>query len=135
MRSLSFEQVYLAVIRDFLVGIAPLVVGIVVVALLIAAVAFGLRRRAKEPVPEQRPQPRAGAWQTREEYDEGAPSDHGPGHQDSERHMYETQQREPDPLPRDGIRRLPHSLKGFGNEGTREAGGKRNTWSPEDREN
>jgi hypothetical protein len=138
MRSLSaagLVQTHLAVIQDHLVGIAPLVVGIVVVGVLIAAVTLGLRRREKDPRPDQNhPQPRAGAWQTRQEHEWGAPADHGPGHQEGERHDYETQLREPDPIPRDGIRRLPHALKGFGNEGTREAGGGRNTWDSADRE-
>jgi hypothetical protein len=138
MRSLSLErldQTPLAVIQDHLVGIAPLVVGIVVVGVLIAAVTLGFRRREKDPRPDKdHPQPRAGAWQTRQEYDEGAPPDHGPGHQEGERHDYETQRREPDPIPRDGMRRLPHALKGFGNEGTREAGRSRNTWDPKDKE-
>jgi hypothetical protein len=132
MGSLSSEQLDLAVIRGLLIGIAPLLVGIVVVALLIGSVEIGRRRRAREPFPEQRPQERSGAWQTREELERGAPPDHGPGHQESVRHGYETQRREPDPLPRDGMRRLPHALKGFGNEGTREAGSRRNTWDPED---
>jgi hypothetical protein len=138
MRSLSLEhlgQTQPAVIQDHLVGIAPLVVGIVVVGLLIAAVTLGFRRREKDPRPDrEHPQPRAGAWQTRQEHDRGAPADHGPGHQEGQRHDYESQRREPDPIPRDGMRHLPHALKGFGNEGTREAGRGGNTWDPGEQE-
>lgn len=140
MRSLSLERLdstHLAVIQDHLVGIAPLVVGIVVVGVLIAAVTLGLRRREKDPSPDKdKREPRSGAWQTRDEHEAGPLStDHGPGHQEGEAHEYETQRREPDPIPRDGMRHLPHSLKGFGNEGTREAGRRRNTWDPKDQEN
>jgi hypothetical protein len=129
LSSQRLGQTDLAVIQGHLVGIAPLVVGLVVVAVLIAAVSLGFRRRDKDPRPDKdQLQPRAGAWQTREEFDEGAAPDHGPGHQEGEQHDYETQRREPDPIPRDGMRRLPHSLKGFGNEGTREAGSGHNPW-------
>ncbi len=113
------EQVHLAVPHDYLVGIAPLVVGIFLVGILIGAVSLGLWARSKEPPPEQRPQPRAGAWQKLDEQGREIPADHGPGHQDGERHSL-TEDREVDewePMP-DGSRRLPHSMKGFGNWGS-----------------
>jgi hypothetical protein len=113
----AVEQVHLAVTHDYLVGIAPLVVGIFLVGILVGAVSLGLWARSKEPPPEQKPQPRAGAWQKREEHEEGAPPDHGPGHQDGERHSL-TETRETDEWVQDGTRRLPHSMKGFGNWGS-----------------
>ncbi|MDX3074840.1 DUF6479 family protein [Streptomyces sp. NPDC088354] len=113
----ALEQIQLAVPHDYLVGIAPLVVGIFLVGLLIGAVSIGLYARSKEPPPEQRPQPRGGAWHTRQEYGRETPADHGPGHQDGERHRL-TEWRDYDEWPQDGIRHLPHSLKGFGNWGS-----------------
>ncbi|WP_431945715.1 DUF6479 family protein [Actinacidiphila sp. bgisy167] len=113
----ALEQMQLAVPHDYLVGIAPLVVGIFLVGILVGAVSIGMWARSKEPPPEQKPQPRGGAWHTREEYGRPTPPDHGPGHQEGERHSL-TEWREPDEWPQDGIRRLPHSLKGFGNWGS-----------------
>ncbi|MDX3214593.1 DUF6479 family protein [Streptomyces sp. ME02-6991-2B] len=113
----ALEQIQLAVPHDYLVGIAPLVVGIFLVGILVGAVSIGVWARSKEPPPEQKPQPRGGAWHTRDEYGRETPADHGPGHQDGERHTL-TEWREPDEWPQDGIRRLPHSLKGFGNWGS-----------------
>ncbi|MDT3400688.1 DUF6479 family protein [Streptomyces sp. B1866] len=101
----------LALTRDHLVGIGPLVVGIVVVAMLIAALWLGLRTRKAEPGPSQEKQPRAGAWQRRQETDEeAAADDHGPGHQDSERHEH-AESREPHEVPADGRRRLPYEIE------------------------
>jgi hypothetical protein len=96
-----------------------LVVGVLLVGILIGAVSLGLWARAKEPPPEQRPQPRAGAWQRLDELGQDTTPDHGPGHQDGERHSL-SEPREVDewePTP-DGSRRLPHSMKGFGNWGS-----------------
>jgi hypothetical protein len=101
-------------INDYLVGIGPLIIGICIVALLIAAVWFGRKRIAGEPpVPRDRG-PRAGAWQTREEHDRGAPEDHGPGHQDSPPRTHESRQPVPDEVPRDGRRRYPHEISPYG---------------------
>jgi hypothetical protein len=116
----AVEQVHLAVTHDYLVGIAPLVVGIFLVGILVGAVSLGLWARSKEPPPDQQPQPRSGAWQKLEEHGRpGVPADHGPGHQDGERHelneVREVDDWEPTP---DGSRRLPHSMKGFGNWGS-----------------
>ncbi|MCZ4103565.1 DUF6479 family protein [Streptomyces sp. H39-C1] len=72
----------LAVTHDFLVGIAPLTIGVVMVALLIAAVAYGMRLRRRKPPPPAGPQLRSGSWQTRDELGQPTPPDHGPGHQD-----------------------------------------------------
>jgi len=113
----ALEQIQLAVPHDYIVGIAPLVVGIFLVGILVGAVSIGMWARGKEPPPEQKPQPRGGAWHTRQEYGRETPADHGPGHQDGERHTL-TEWREPDEWPQDGVRRLPHSLKGFGNWGS-----------------
>ncbi|MET8679152.1 DUF6479 family protein [Streptomyces sp. NPDC004647] len=110
MRELCME---LAVRRDFLVGIAPLVVGLVVVAVLTAAVIVGLRIRDREPRVSPEPQPRSGAWQTRDEQDHETPPDHGPGHQDTPRHELR-EPREPDEVPHDGVRRMPHELHTHG---------------------
>lgn len=119
----AVEQVQLAIPHDYLVGIVPLVVGVLLVGVLIGAVSLGLWARSKEPPPQQEPQPRAGAWQKREEHERGeVPADHGPGHQDGERHPLteprEVDEWEPEP---NGARRLPHSMKGFGNWGSHSA--------------
>ncbi|MDJ1134366.1 DUF6479 family protein [Streptomyces iconiensis] len=77
-----------AVERDHLVGIFPLVVGLVVVGVLIAAVWLGIRvRRREPPVPPPEEQPKL--------------PDEGPVDEIMEN-------REPDELPQDGVRRLPH---------------------------
>jgi len=111
----------LAVPHDFVVGTAPLTVGIVVVVILIVATWWGIRVRAREPVPSQEPKPRSGAWQRVNETEyEARQAGHGPGHQDDQDRVgYQTQAREPDELPPDGVRRRPHQL---GGSGTRESG-------------
>ncbi|MFI0821681.1 DUF6479 family protein [Streptomyces sp. NPDC021098] len=111
----------LAMPHDFLVGTAPLVVGIVVVVILIVAIWFGIRVRAREPVPTQEPQRRSGAWQQVDESErEARRAGHGPGHQDDQDRVgYQTQHREPDEVSRDGVRRRPHQL---GGSGTRDSG-------------
>jgi hypothetical protein len=101
--------------RDHLIGLAPFIVGLLVVALLIGAVWLGRRIRAREPRPSREPQQRSGAWQRRHESDDEARAhDHGPGHQDSERHEL-AEGREPDEVPRDGRRRLPYEIDTKGN--------------------
>ncbi|MFF3767985.1 DUF6479 family protein [Streptomyces sp. NPDC001922] len=99
-------------LRDYLVGIAPLVVGIIVVLLLIGAVWLGYRVRSREPDPPQQPQPRGGAWETQVEHRSGeAPPNHGPGHQDVARPRTDVSEyREGDEVPRDGVRRMPYEF-------------------------
>lgn len=104
----------LAANRDLLVGIGPFVVGIAVVALLIAAFAYGRRQRAREPRAPRHPGGRSGAWETprEREADETRPENHGPGHQEDRRTpiVEEHEQHAPQVMPRDGIRRTPHHL-------------------------
>ncbi|MCM2579160.1 DUF6479 family protein [Streptomyces meridianus] len=103
----------LAANRDLLVGIGPFVVGIAVVALLIAAFAFGRRQRAREPRAPRHPGGRSGAWETPEEReDDNWPENHGPGHQEDRRTpiVEEHEQHAPQAMPQDGIRRTPHHL-------------------------
>ncbi|WP_369382482.1 DUF6479 family protein [Streptomyces sp. cg36] len=80
-------------------GTLLVAVGVVIVALLIAAVWWGLRRQDRAPRPprpeEQPRRPRSGR-EARE-------------------------RREPADVPRDGPRLTPHQLPGFGNQGTRRA--------------
>ncbi|WP_433893538.1 DUF6479 family protein [Streptomyces sp. CA-111067] len=120
------QQVQLAVTHDFLVGIGPLVIGVCIVALLIAAVVYGRRRTAREPAPPRGPQPRSGAWQTRQEHEDGPPagSGHGPGHQDGgDREGYESGRPYPAEVPRDGIRRKPYEISDTSSSSTPPAGG------------
>ncbi|MFD8592074.1 DUF6479 family protein [Streptomyces sp. NPDC059637] len=115
--------------RDHLVGIWPMVVGVAVVALLLTAFWYGRQRRLREPPPPVEPQPRAGAWQTREEYGRSTSPDHGPGHQDgdADRVGYESTT-EPHPeMPKDGHRYLPQEIAampstGDGRETSRRTG-------------
>ncbi|MEU8828607.1 DUF6479 family protein [Streptomyces sp. NPDC048636] len=118
---MSTHAMELAAARDLLIGTGPLIVGLVVVVLCVAAVWWGIRIRAREPRAPRRPQPRSGAWQEPGETDRAArESGHGPGHQgDDGRVGYVTEHREPEALPRDGARRRPHEL---GGSGTRESG-------------
>ncbi|OPF77195.1 hypothetical protein VT50_0221950 [Streptomyces antioxidans] len=115
----------LAVTRDLLVGTGPFIVGLVVVILCFGAVWWGIRLRAREPVPPQRPQHRAGSWQKAQEADhEARAAGHGPGHQDDGDSVgYVTQNREPDELRPDRSRRSPSELGGSGTRDT----GKRGT--------
>ncbi|MFI0780162.1 DUF6479 family protein [Streptomyces sp. NPDC021212] len=122
----------LAVPHDFVVGTAPLVVGIVVVVILIVAVVAGIRIRAREPVASQDPQPRANAWQQVDESErEARRAGHGPGHQDDQDPVgYQTQNREPEELSQDGVRRRPHQLGGSGTKGSGSGGSEdRKTWN------
>ncbi|WP_069816181.1 DUF6479 family protein [Streptomyces sp. TP-A0874] len=82
MYELSWET--FAAERSLLIGIAPFILGILIVAALIGAVAYGRRIRSREPLPRREPQKRAGSWQTRDEYGHTTPPDHGPGHQEAE---------------------------------------------------
>ncbi|WP_181768261.1 DUF6479 family protein [Streptomyces albidus (ex Kaewkla and Franco 2022)] len=77
--------------RDLLVGIAPLVAGIVVVVGLIMAVSYGIRIRKRG---DQRP---------------SSPGERGP----DEPKGYETTHRVPDEVPHDGERRMPYDFKDF----------------------
>lgn len=124
------NEVQLAVAHDLMVGIVPLIVGVIVVGILVGAVVLGRRHRARQPAPTRAPQPRAGAWHTREEHEAGQATDHGPGHQDGVRHA-NRQRREPDEWPEQGARLRPHSLKGFGNFGSHDADAPQDT-SPRD---
>ncbi|MYU19976.1 hypothetical protein GTZ78_57215 [Streptomyces sp. SID8361] len=122
----------LAVARDLLIGTGPFIVGLVVVILCVGAVWWGIRLRARESAPPQRPQPRAGAWQRAQEADhEARAAGHGPGHQDDgDRVGYVTQHREPDELDRDGGRRRPYELGGSGTRDSGEGGAEtRPTWT------
>ena len=122
----------LAVNHGLLVGTGPLVVGIVVVVILIVATWYGIRVRAREPVPTQRPQRRANAWQRVDETErEARQAGHGPGHQDDhDRVGYQTRNREPDELAPDGTRRRPHQLGGSGTRGSGPVGDEgRSPWN------
>ncbi|WP_344569591.1 DUF6479 family protein [Streptomyces axinellae] len=85
--------------RDFLVGIAPFVIGIIIVAALITAVWLGIRIRNREPEP---PEPDSQPHLP----DEGATDEI-------------MENREPDEMPHDGERRLPHV--GVHDQGDRES--------------
>ncbi|MFJ6696322.1 DUF6479 family protein [Streptomyces sp. NPDC091272] len=102
----------LAASRDLMVGIAPFVIGLALVAVLIGAVWLGIRVKKREPAP---PRP--------EEQPRAPKRDHPPG---------EVQEvREPAEVPQDGVRRTPHQLGGYGNSGTCPAGADARppTWS------
>ncbi|KUJ66730.1 hypothetical protein ACZ90_33925 [Streptomyces albus subsp. albus] len=108
--------------HDYLVGIGPLAAGIGIVIVLIVAVWVGIRVKAKELPPSQKRQPRSGAWETEQEYEQGEASapDHGPGHQDSRPTHQEPHRRKPMEVPQDGVRRLPYDFGNFGYEETDE---------------
>jgi|GEM_PF-3866486 hypothetical protein len=93
-------------------AIAPLVIGICIVLVLVGGVWIGVRRREPPVPPGERP--RARAWQTREEHDRGAPPDHGPGNQGDGTRSHESRRTEPDVMPADGRRRLPHEVHDSG---------------------
>lgn len=116
MSAYDQRTVQLAITHDYLVGIGPLIIGICMVALLIAAVWFGLRRSAGEPAVPRGVRARSGAWQTPHEPPpaEGEVSDHGPGHQDERARSHESRQPVPDEVPRDGRRRFPHEINSSG---------------------
>ncbi|MEW1866422.1 MULTISPECIES: DUF6479 family protein [unclassified Streptomyces] len=100
-------------------SIGPLVIGICIVIVLIAAVVFGMRRVGRGPAVPRGRRPRSGAWETRQEYDSGAPPDHGPGHQGDGHRSHDERRIEPDEMPRDGRRRLPHEVHASGVRGGR----------------
>lgn len=110
MSAYAQHDVQLAITNDFLVGIGPLVIGIIIVGLLIAAVWFGRRRSEREPEVPRGTRARSGAWQTPREGENGGAEDHGPGHQGSTARSHEARGLEPDEVPQDGRRRLPHEL-------------------------
>ncbi|MEW2221882.1 DUF6479 family protein [Streptomyces sp. NPDC006990] len=84
--------------RDHLVGLVPGLIGLLIVAALIGAVWLGIRIKSREPeLPEPDQQPHLPESGPVEEI---------------------TENREPDEMPRDGIRRLPHS--GVHDQGDRE---------------
>jgi hypothetical protein len=75
--------------RDHLVGLVPGLIGLLIVGALIGAVWLGIRIKNREPgVPGPEDQPHM---------PEGGPV------------AEVTENREPDEMPRDGVRRLPHS--------------------------
>ncbi|KAF4409778.1 MULTISPECIES: DUF6479 family protein [Streptomyces] len=116
-------SLYNAVERDHLVGLAPLLFGLVVVAALIGAVWLGRRLKAREPDVPKGEHMRSGAWQTREEYGHETPSNHGPGHQETlgEGEVMEERHHDHSPeLRKDGRRRMPYELGGYGEEETRD---------------
>ena len=104
----------LAITHDYLVGIGPLVFGICMVALLIAAVWFGRRRSEREPKVPRGTRHRSGAWQTPGESQNGGADDHGPGFQGEGARSHESRGTEPDEMPRDGRRRFPHEVNPSG---------------------
>lgn len=78
----------LALDRGDVTGIFPVVAGIIVVGMLIGAVVLGIRVRGREPsAPSPQSQPRM--------------PEEGPTDEIMEN-------REPDEMPHDGVRRLPH---------------------------
>lgn len=97
-------------LNDHLVGLGPLIIGICIVGLLIAAVWYGIRRSSREPQVPKGKRPRSGAWQTPTEARNGGAEDHGAGHQGDQRRSHEARGIEPDEVPRDGRRRFPHEL-------------------------
>ncbi|MBW1602752.1 hypothetical protein JJV70_11655 [Streptomyces sp. JJ66] len=86
--------------RDLLVGIAPFAAGIVVAAVLAFAVVYGIRRLRSTGI--SRP-----------------PARHQPAPGEVEETGHEREYREPDEMPRDGRRRLPHEMPGGGTATTR----------------
>lgn len=82
----------LAATRDHLVGIAPLVIGLVIVGVLIFAVAYGMRLRQRGDMRPSSPTP-------------GQPP-HAVG---SEDHRLR-----PDEMPHDGRRRFPYEVRDSG---------------------
>ncbi|MGP4048243.1 DUF6479 family protein [Streptomyces sp. 2A115] len=91
----------IAIPNEVVAGLAPFVVGLLITAMLIAAVWWGMRVRAREPGP---PRP--------EEQPHLPPT--GAVHEISE-------VREPDEMPHDGTVLLPTELAALGNMYTRRA--------------
>jgi hypothetical protein len=127
MSAYDLPTVQLA-LNDYEVGIGPLVIGICIVLVLIAAVWLGMRRMGRDPAVPRGERPRSGSWQTRQEHDSGAPDDHGPGHQGVSARTHESRQPEPDEMPQDGRRRMPYEVHSSGvREGRERAHGKRHS--------
>ncbi|MGW7351742.1 DUF6479 family protein [Streptomyces sp. Z26] len=93
----SATLVPLAVNRDYLVGIAPLVIGIVIVVGLILAVRQGMRLRQSGDM---------------------RPSSPSPTPAPAEPVVSEESRLRPDEMPRDGRRRLPHEVRDQGVTGS-----------------
>src|SRR5207302_2746202 len=96
----------------------PLLIAIAfLVGMGFVAVFYGWLRRGRRPAPPIRSAehlPREGAWQTPDEfYGKQVPTDHGPGHQDSEPVEYEEASQEPEEVPRDGRRRMPYEIADY----------------------
>ena len=101
--------------HDYLIGIAPAVFGVVIVAGLIMAVRYGRRRRAQEPPPPPGRQPRDRAWQTRDGARPERPGDDASGDRHADPVGYEQATREPDevgPVPHEE-RRRPHQIRPY----------------------
>jgi hypothetical protein len=101
----------LALERDHLVGIAPLVIGLIVVAALIILVGVGMRQR-------RRGDSRAS--------EAGTPAPGAPK-------VYEEGRTSPSEMPRDGRRRYPHEVSDTGytvSESEEEGEVKRRRWDP-----
>ncbi|MEV0223209.1 DUF6479 family protein [Streptomyces sp. NPDC050704] len=91
----------IAIPHEVVAGLAPFVVGVLITAMLIAAVWFGMRVRAREPGP---PRP------------EDQPHLPATGAVHEIREM-----REPDEMPHNGRVLTPHELRALGNMSTRRA--------------
>lgn len=102
-------DVLLTVSRSYLVGIGPLVLGLVIVTMLILAVWLGIRRRARGP---------------------GPPSPEEQPEHPAEPVGYETERRELNEVEQDGVRHLPYEMRGQGTSITRrkETDEERPTW-------
>ncbi|MEV4437931.1 DUF6479 family protein [Streptomyces sp. NPDC049577] len=127
----SVDTVTLA-LPDWMGGIAPFLVGLVVVALLLAAFAFGRRWRDAEPPPPSQPQRRSGAWATPEEAAGPPAADHGPGHNDNDDAVgYVTEHHEYEELrpEANGERVLPHEVRNPGAH-PEEPSEERKKWRP-----
>lgn len=101
----------LALERDHLVGIAPLVIGLVVVAALILGVGLGMRQRRRGDSRRSDP---------------GAPAPDHPK-------VYEEGRTSPSEMPHDGRRRFPYEVSDTGStESESEAEGnvRRRRWDP-----
>lgn len=97
---------------DPVIGVGPLVFGVILVAGIIIARVLYNRRKAKEPPVPPGHHPREGAWETRDEHGRHPP-DHGPGHQDGPvPEVYENATRDPE-VVEPGPRRYPEELRDY----------------------
>ncbi|MCF6522678.1 DUF6479 family protein [Streptomyces sp. JJ36] len=92
MDTAAATTVLLAVTRDHLIGLAPLVIGLGAVAVLIGAVAYGMRLRSR------------GEYRR-----SGAPPGRPRGARTHEEHITS-----PDEMPHDGRRRYPYEVRDWG---------------------